>query len=321
MKKIVMLIGIISLLTTNLYADYISLDINDMPVNTPVAPVLEAGTTLVPLRIIGENLGASLGWDDFTKTVTINKGAKEIKLVIGSKTVKVNHARQQILAAPRLIKGTTMVPIRFISENLDSEVYWDSRSRTVFVSNQGPINIPAEPLLMQAIDEDYIILSDGVVLGGGSKAMDVDINGDGIKEIFIIERDHPNGLKILGILGSHGQNFSYDFRGYDEFDAYDHIKRNFYTQITCYDLDGDGVKEIIVSRGDKLVEMETLIYHPTSENVQDPFRLVGRILGQANMYIDENHSIIKPYGGQGLFVEYIYKNGQLYELEKTNEIR
>lgn len=318
MRKIAMVIGIAVLLVSKVYGDYITLDINNMPVDTPVSPVLEAGTTLVPLRIIGENLGASLEWDDFSKTVTITKGEKEIELIIASKAAQVNNKRQELLVAPKLIKGTTMVPIRFISENLDCEVYWDSRTRTVFISNQGPINIPSEPLLMQGVDKDYIIISDGAVLGGASKTMDVDVSGDGIKESFIIESDHPNGLKILGISGNHGQNFAYDFRGYDEFDEYNDIKRGFYTQITCYDLDGDGVKEILVSRGNKLVEMETLIYHPTSANIPDPFKLVARILGQENMYIDGDHAIISPYGGQGLYSQYTYKNGQLYELEKTN---
>ncbi|MGV7801865.1 stalk domain-containing protein [Mycobacterium kansasii] len=34
---------------------------------------LENGVTYVPLRAIGEALGASIGWDNKTKTATITK--------------------------------------------------------------------------------------------------------------------------------------------------------------------------------------------------------------------------------------------------------
>lgn len=334
MRKILMALGVAALLVTSVYANNIKLNINQWEVDTPVSPVIEAGTTLVPLRIIGENLGATLGWDSFTKTVTITKGKTEIKLVINSKTVQVNNVRKQLLAAPKLIKGTTMVPIRFISENLDSEVYWDSKSRTVFVSNQGPIIIPEEPLLMQAVDKgDYIILDGASISKGESKKLNMDVTGNGQKETFIIERDSPNGTKIMGICGNYGQHFIYDFMGYGsegkyhEFEGfggydYDELSDDFYAQITCYDLDGDGIKEILVSVGNKRDQMQTLIYHPTGANIKEPFKLIDNIPGEANMYINYgDNAIVVPYGDMGFFSEYIYKNGKLHEMDTTGQIR
>ncbi len=82
-----MTLAVASLMITSVYARDISIDIDDMIVPTLVAPVQEAGTTLVPLRIIGEELGATLGWDGPSQTVTITKANTQIKLMINRKTV------------------------------------------------------------------------------------------------------------------------------------------------------------------------------------------------------------------------------------------
>ena len=111
----------------------IKLNINNPYVTTAVAPIQENGTTLVPLRVVSENLGASVGWDGPTQTITINKGNTVIKLVSGSKNVTVNGVVKQLSVAPKSISGTTMVPIRFVSENLSSTIAW--KNGTVFVTS------------------------------------------------------------------------------------------------------------------------------------------------------------------------------------------
>ncbi|WP_243118594.1 stalk domain-containing protein [Cellulosilyticum sp. WCF-2] len=131
--------GILSILVTlilsvsTVFATDIKLNINNQYVTTTVAPVQENGTTLVPLRVVSENLGASVGWDGPTQTITINKENADIKLVLGSKNVTVNGAVKQLSVAPKSINGTTMVPIRFVSENLSSTVTW--KNGTVFVTS------------------------------------------------------------------------------------------------------------------------------------------------------------------------------------------
>lgn len=187
---------LIFVLTTSVFANQITLNINDQDVWTPVSPVIEAGTTLVPLRIIGENLGATLDWDGFTKMVTITKGSTQIKLVINSKSVQVNNVKKQLLAPPKLIKGTTMVPLRFISENLNSEVDWDSRSRTVFVRDQVAIHRyhttkhyanPEEGILYKG----QVTLKNGIEVPDGEGELLVK-NGDIFAGLF------RNGEIVLG---------------------------------------------------------------------------------------------------------------------------
>lgn len=106
------------------FAADIKLNINNTFVKPTVAPVQKNGTTLVPLRVVSENLGAVVNWDGPTQTITINKENTVIKLVLGSKNVTVNGVVKQLPIAPKSISGITMVPIRFVSENLNCTVDW-----------------------------------------------------------------------------------------------------------------------------------------------------------------------------------------------------
>ncbi|WP_167577837.1 SpoIID/LytB domain-containing protein [Ammoniphilus sp. YIM 78166] len=98
-----------------------------------IAPYIEEGRTMVPLRGIFEALGSDVVWDQRTKTVTAFKGATIVQLQIGSKVAQVNSKKVSLDAPARNKNGRTMVPLRFISEALGAIVEWDAQSRTVFV--------------------------------------------------------------------------------------------------------------------------------------------------------------------------------------------
>lgn len=126
----------------------IYLEINGEIVTSSAAPVIENGTTLVPIRIISQNLGCTVDWNANTQGITITKDSKVINLTIGETAATVNNAAQSLSVAPKIIDSTTMVPIRFISQNLDAYVNWDEASRTVQVSktnNFAKPNVPTTP--------------------------------------------------------------------------------------------------------------------------------------------------------------------------------
>ena len=83
--------------------------------------------------MISENLKALVDWNKETKMITITKDGEEIKLVIGSKVVWANGNEKSLTTAPTMIEGTTMVPIRFISENLGASVDWNSKQKIVSI--------------------------------------------------------------------------------------------------------------------------------------------------------------------------------------------
>ena len=89
-----------------------------------VAPYVKADRTYVPVRFLSEALGATVAWDEATKTVTVTKGDKSVVLVIGSTIAKINGADVQMDVAPEIVNGRTMLPARWVAEGLGYQVGW-----------------------------------------------------------------------------------------------------------------------------------------------------------------------------------------------------
>ncbi|MEO3944805.1 copper amine oxidase N-terminal domain-containing protein [Gorillibacterium sp. CAU 1737] len=92
------------------------------------------GSVLVPMRGIFEKLQASVKWDHASQQVTATKDFTTIQLAIGSKTATVNKKKVPLSISPQLINGSTMVPLRFISEALDADVKWSTSANTVTIT-------------------------------------------------------------------------------------------------------------------------------------------------------------------------------------------
>ncbi|NDI36065.1 stalk domain-containing protein [Chengkuizengella sediminis] len=96
-------------------------------------PIIKNNTTMVPLRGIFEVLGAGVEWDQTTKTVKANKNDTEILLTIGDNVANVN-GKSIILQHPSIVlNGSTMVPLRFVSEALGASVDWNQETKIVTI--------------------------------------------------------------------------------------------------------------------------------------------------------------------------------------------
>ena len=113
----------------------ITVNLDDSEVSFSVMPEIKEGRTMVPMRELFEMLGATVNWDGETRTVTANKGRSSVKLQIGNLTVNMNGEEKQMEAAPYIINGRTMVPLRFASEALGIRVGWDAKSRTIYLKS------------------------------------------------------------------------------------------------------------------------------------------------------------------------------------------
>lgn len=98
-----------------------------------VKPVIENNRTLAPLRAVSEAFGADVLWEADTETITVSKDETKIVMQIGEKKAYVNNEAVTIDAAPKIVNGRTLVPIRFIAEAFDLGVAWDADSQTVVV--------------------------------------------------------------------------------------------------------------------------------------------------------------------------------------------
>ena len=91
------------------------------------APLISQNRTMVPLRFIAEAFGADVSWAQDTKTVTIVIDGKVL-------TMRINQELEGFGAAPIISNGRTMVPIRYISEELGANVIWVPSTRTVAIA-------------------------------------------------------------------------------------------------------------------------------------------------------------------------------------------
>ncbi|NOU95172.1 hypothetical protein GC093_18360, partial [Paenibacillus sp. LMG 31456] len=117
----------------------IEVNIEGKLLKMPVDPVIQSGTTLVPMRAIFEALGAEIKWDNKTQTVTGTKGDTKVELTIGSKIAKLNGTTSQLIVAPALVDGSTMIPLRYVSESLSMHVAWINSERQVYIAKDRAI--------------------------------------------------------------------------------------------------------------------------------------------------------------------------------------
>jgi hypothetical protein len=103
-------------------------------INFTVDPLNNKGNTLVQFKPVFEKLGLKVVWNDKTKTVTGTTYNLDIQLTIDSKTVLVNGVKKQLSVAPVIVKGVTMIPLRFVGEASGRDVSWDGRTKTVYIA-------------------------------------------------------------------------------------------------------------------------------------------------------------------------------------------
>src|SRR5690606_6973391 len=143
MKKIVLFITVsivmLMVFTTTSFAQLpLRVVVNGNRVNfTDAEPFIDDnGRTQVPVRFVSEALGAEVGWEGSTKTVTISQGDKEIKIVIGKKDYTINGEKNLMDTEALLKEDRTFVPVRFVSEGLGARVDWDPAVRTVYIDTR-----------------------------------------------------------------------------------------------------------------------------------------------------------------------------------------
>lgn len=103
--------------------------------NFDVPPQIVSGRTLVPMRAIFEALGASISWDNATKTVQGSKDSIKLKMTINSNTYYINNEAKTSDVAPIIQNGRTLVPLRIIAESLQCKVDYNGTSNIVTIQS------------------------------------------------------------------------------------------------------------------------------------------------------------------------------------------
>lgn len=121
-----------SVLTLN--ADAATVTLNGQHLRTSAAPIQRNGWTLVPMRDTFQALGARVHWNNQTQGITAYRGATRVGLSIGERMATVNGNEVTLDQAPMMYRGSTMVPLRFVSEALGAQVRWSELGQVASIT-------------------------------------------------------------------------------------------------------------------------------------------------------------------------------------------
>jgi SOS response regulatory protein OraA/RecX len=114
---------------------YVNGTAQDIDPGYQTSPVIKNSRAFIPIRAIIEKLGGTVTWDAADQQLTITLNNTTIVLSVGSTTATVNGVATTLDDAPYVsASGRTMLPLRFIMENLGGHtVNWDSNARTITI--------------------------------------------------------------------------------------------------------------------------------------------------------------------------------------------
>ncbi|RUS46927.1 copper amine oxidase N-terminal domain-containing protein [Cohnella sp. AR92] len=111
------------------YAADQPIKIDGVAIKSDVKAEFKNNRTMVPLRIISENLGAKVNWAN--SVVTIAKGKLTLTLQPGSATAVKNGVKLPLDVKPYIKNNRVMVPLRFIAETFGSTVNYSDSTVTI----------------------------------------------------------------------------------------------------------------------------------------------------------------------------------------------
>ncbi|MGI6361661.1 MAG: copper amine oxidase N-terminal domain-containing protein [Bacillota bacterium] len=108
--------------------------INNQPVQIDVPPLIKNSRTLVPIRFVGESLGAQVNWQGKNKTATIIKNDTIVTITLNKREATVNGKTVTLDCLPMEQSGRILVPIRFVAESLNCQVKWTGATKRVDIN-------------------------------------------------------------------------------------------------------------------------------------------------------------------------------------------
>lgn len=101
-----------------------------------VNPQIIDSRTLVPMRAIFEELGLEVDWDNESRTAKGKNNDTEVSFTIDSDIAVVNNKLIKIDVSASIIDDRTMIPLRFLSENMGYNIEWVENSNLILMSKE-----------------------------------------------------------------------------------------------------------------------------------------------------------------------------------------
>lgn len=118
----------------------IKIYINGQLIESDQPPLLIDNRTFVPIRVIAEDLGATVNYNKEDRIVTIRRNKTNILLTIGDDIARISsdvETGPALLDAPAFLRNDrTYLPLRSISELFGMQVDWDGGKRAVYIKEK-----------------------------------------------------------------------------------------------------------------------------------------------------------------------------------------
>ncbi len=162
-----------------------------------VAPQIDNGRTLVPLRGIFEAMGATVEWDDAARNVTARRDGVVIVLPIGSTRPTVNGSAWPLDVPAKIVQGRTLAPLRFVGEGFGGQVSWDDATRTVTIKSPEQIpEPPTAPVLAIPQESSVIVRGNEVNLRSGPGTDFAKVSSVSSGEIYTVIDEQDGWFQI-----------------------------------------------------------------------------------------------------------------------------
>lgn len=107
-------------------------------VSLEAPPIILNSRTFLPIRAIGEGIGAFVSWDAPTQKVTVTRGGNVLEFMIDWPQAKLNGWAKKIDphdmdVVPVIMNGRTLLPLRFVAEALGLDVVWDPTTKKITI--------------------------------------------------------------------------------------------------------------------------------------------------------------------------------------------
>lgn len=123
----------------------ITVHIDGALIQCDVPPIIENSRVFLPMRAAAEAMGASVVWDNASRSISVEKGDTTAYFVVGDTTYYHNGTAKESDVAPMIVNSRTLLPIRVFAESLGADVYWDNAARDVQITTSGTTT-PSNPV-------------------------------------------------------------------------------------------------------------------------------------------------------------------------------
>lgn len=168
-----------------------------------VSPITEQSRVLVPMRSIFEALGATVEWENTTRTVTGTKEDTVVVLQIDNKEARMNNEIVMLDVAPKIVSNSTMIPLRFIATALGAEIDWNGQLQSVTIVTNEDTALKHPKVAWEHGSTPANVYDVGNEVQKDGWLYFVDTNGRDASGLYKMRPDGTELTKLSNLMGQH----------------------------------------------------------------------------------------------------------------------